>query len=58
MPGKIDTVANVRSRIQNAMSVNSAPPDATLDVKMQGNAIQARETYTKKVPILPLGIYT
>ena len=58
MPGRIDPVANVKTRIQNAMSVNSAPPDATLDVTMQGNVIQARVTYTKKVPILPLGIYT
>lgn len=58
MPGKINPVDNVKSRVQKAMVVNSAPADATLNVTQQGNVIQARVTYTKNVSILPFGIYT
>ena len=58
MPGTIDPVANVKARVQNALTVHNAPPDATLDVKMLNKAVQARVTYSKKVSLLPLGLYT
>lgn len=57
MPGNIDPVANVKTRIQNAMTVHNAPSEATLDVKMHNKAIQARVTYTKSVSLLPFGLY-
>jgi len=57
MPGKINPVDNVKTRVQQAMKVNAAPADATLNVTQQGNVIQARVTYTKAVSIVPFGIY-
>jgi Flp pilus assembly protein TadG len=58
LPGNVDPVSNVKTRIQNAMHNHNAPADATLDVKMANKSINARVTYVKKVPLLPLGIYT
>ncbi len=57
MPGKVNPVDNVKVRVQKAMQINAAPPDATLSVTQQGNVIQARVTYTKNVSIVPFGIY-
>lgn len=57
MPGKVNPVDNVKGRVQKAMQINAAPPDATLSVTQQGNMIQARVTYTKTVSIVPFGIY-
>ncbi len=57
MPGKMNPVDNVKLRIERAMVVNQAPPDATLSVTMKGTVIQARVTYVKDVSIVPFGIY-
>lgn len=57
LPGKMNPVDNVKVRIQKAMVANQAPPDATLNVTMQGAVIQARVTYVKDISILPFGIY-
>lgn len=58
MPGKLNPVDNVRTRVQQAMTVNQLPPDAQLAVTQQGNVIQARVVYNKPVAILPFGVYT
>ena len=57
MPGKMNPVDNVKARIEKALIINQAPADATLNVTMQGNVIQARVTYVKPVSLLPFGIY-
>lgn len=57
LPGKMNPVDNVRGRIDRALKLNQAPPDAVLEVKMNGNALTARVAYVKKINILPLGIY-
>ncbi len=57
MPGKMDPVANVKSRIQQSIQRNNIPPEALVDVKQNANAITAQVVYTKQVNILPFGIY-
>ena len=58
MPGKLNPVDNVKTRVQQAMTSNQLPPDAQMAVTQQGNVIQARVVYNKAVAILPFGIYT
>jgi hypothetical protein len=57
MPGKVNPVDNVKSRIQKAFVLNHVPADALLDVKMAGGTITARVAYTKQVSLLPFGIF-
>lgn len=57
LPGKMDPVENVKSRIDKAMVQNQVPADAIVDVKMKGKALTAHVAYTKPVNILPFGIY-
>lgn len=57
MPGKMDPVANVKGRIQQAASVNNVPQDAMIDVKMQGSILTAHVAYSKQVSLLPFGFY-
>jgi hypothetical protein len=57
LPGKVNPIDNVKTRIQRSIQQNNIPADAILDVKMGGNAITARVAYTKQVDILPFGIY-
>lgn len=56
--GKLSPADNVKARIQKAMQINNAPPEAILDVKMANNqTITARVAFTKPVNMLPFGIY-
>jgi len=57
LPGKVNPVENVKTRIQKAILQNNIPSDAILDVKMNANVITARVAYVKQVDILPFGIY-
>ena len=57
MPGKVDPVENVRSKIQASAQKNGCPADTLIDVKMKGNVISARVAYMKEVNILPFGLY-
>lgn len=58
IPGKVNPVDNVKTRIQKAIQSNNIPPEAIVDVKAgANNAITARVAYTKPVNILPFGIY-
>jgi len=57
MPGRVNPVDNVKTRIQKAIVTNNIPPDALVDVKQNGNVITARVVYTQNVNILPFGIY-
>lgn len=57
LPGKVNPVDNVKSRIQKAILQNNIPADALMDVKLNGNVLTARVAYVKQVNILPFGIY-
>ena len=58
MPTRMNPLASVTARLQKAASDNNLPPDALLEVHQVGPAIQAHAAYTKRVGILPFGIYT
>jgi hypothetical protein len=57
LPGKVNPVENVKTRITKAAQVNDIPPDAVIDVKMNGNVISAHVAYNQTVNMLPFGIY-
>jgi len=57
LPGKVNPVDNVKTRIQKAIVQNNIPTDAIMDVKLNGNVLTARVAYVKQVDILPFGIY-
>jgi hypothetical protein len=57
MPGRMNPIDNVKTRIQKAILANDIPADALVDVKQAGNSITARVVYSKDVNILPFGIY-
>jgi hypothetical protein len=57
LPGKVNPVDNVKSRIYRAAQLNEVPADALIDVKQAGNVITAHVVYTKPVNILPFGMY-
>jgi len=57
LPGRINPVDNVKSRLQTAMRVNDLPADALMEVKQNGNSMTAHVVYSKEVNILPFGIY-
>src|SRR5687767_2866692 len=39
MPGKVNIIENVRTRIQRTLTINNAPADAVMDIKQSGNSI-------------------
>jgi hypothetical protein len=49
---------SVSARIQRAARDNDIPQDAVIEVKQVGNIVQARVAYSRKVGLLPFGIYT
>lgn len=57
LPGKVNPIENVKSRIHRAAQLNEVPADALIDVKQAGNVITAHVVYTKPVNILPFGMY-
>jgi hypothetical protein len=57
LPGRVNPVDNVKTRIQKAMQQNDIPADAVLEVKQTGSALTAHMIYTKEVNILPFGMY-
>jgi|ERR1035437_1119207 hypothetical protein len=57
LPGKMNPVDNVKTKIQRSILDNNIPAEAFVDVKQTGNSLTARVAYTKQVNILPFGIY-
>jgi hypothetical protein len=57
MPGKVNPVDVVKNRISKAATQDNIPADMFLEVKPNGNILQARVVYTKQVPLLPFGIW-
>lgn len=58
LPGRLNPVDNVKSRIQQAATRNEVPADAIIEVQQKGNVITAHVVYSTPVHILPFGIYT
>lgn len=56
-PSAGDPVKVTKARIERIMRSNEAPADAFIEVKLNSKVMQARVVYTKKVGILPFGIY-
>ena len=48
----------VKLKLQRAARENDLPADVFMDVRQNGNSIQAHVYYVKPVHILPFGIYT
>jgi hypothetical protein len=48
----------VKLKLERAARENNLPDDTFMDVKQNGNNIQARVFYTKTINILPFGIFT
>jgi hypothetical protein len=57
LPGKINPVDNVKSRIIRAAKINDVPADALIEVKQNGNTISAHVAYAKVVNMLPFGMF-
>lgn len=57
LPGKMNVVDNVKSRLQRTFAQNDVPADAVLEVKQSGNTLTARVAYVKQVDLLPFGLY-
>jgi hypothetical protein len=57
VPSTVKPVDNVRIRIQKAAADNDIPSDMVLDVKMNTQTVVAHASYTKKVNLLPFGMY-
>jgi hypothetical protein len=58
VPGRMSPVESVKTRIQRAAVANEIPEDAVMEVKEINKVVQAHVVYTKKINILPLGLYT
>jgi hypothetical protein len=57
VPGKVNPVEMVKNRIIKAAKDENVPTNMFLEVKPNGNIIQARAMYTKEIALLPFGIW-
>jgi hypothetical protein len=57
LPVQSNPLGSVKVRLERAASENNLPTDALMEVKQVGTTITAHASYTKKVGILPFGIY-
>jgi hypothetical protein len=57
LPPQSNPLGSVKTRLARAASDNNLPSDAFVEVKQVGNTIQAHASYSKKVGILPFGMY-
>lgn len=58
MPGvAMPLTEAIKIKIKKAVANNNIPADALIEVKPVNNVVQARVAYTKKINILPFGIY-
>jgi len=58
VPPGITPVDMVKGKLQKAIASNNIPPDVVVQVKPASNSVIARVSYSKKVAILPFGMYT
>lgn len=57
VPPGIAPADMVKGKLQKALASNNIPPDAVVQVKPGNNTVMAHVSYSKKVAILPFGIY-
>jgi len=57
VPSTVKPVDNVRIRIERAAADNDIPKDMVLEVKMNTQTVVAHAVYSKKVNMLPFGMY-
>jgi hypothetical protein len=57
MPATVKPLESVKARIERAATDNDIPKDMVLDVRQTGPMITAHVSYTKKVSLLPFGMY-
>jgi hypothetical protein len=58
VPPGVTPVDMVKAKLQRAIALNNIPPDALVQVKPANNSVVAHVYYSKKVAILPFGMYT
>lgn len=58
VPPGITPVDMIKGKLQRAIVANDIPPDAVVQVKPSKNTVLAHVSYSKKIAILPFGIYT
>lgn len=56
--GQMKPLEVVKASVNRALAENDIPHDALIEVKQNGNYIQARVVYSKPVTMLPFGLYT
>jgi len=56
-PMGVTPTAMLKGKLQRALLDNNIPPDALVEIKQVNNVVQAHVQYTKRVNILPFGIY-
>lgn len=57
VPGSLKPVDVVKAHIQRAAKDYDVPADAVIEIKPNGNAIQAHVAYSKPIDMLPFGLY-
>jgi hypothetical protein len=57
-PGSLKPADVVKAHIQKAARDYEVPSDAVVEIKPAGNMIQAHVAYSKKVSMLPFGLYS
>ena len=57
-PGNLKPADVVKAHIQKAARDYEVPSDAVVEIKPAGNMIQAHVAYSKKVSMLPFGLYS
>lgn len=57
IPSRATPINAVKMRVRGAMAENQIPEDATVDVKMVKNVIQARVAYSREIELMPFGLY-
>ena len=55
--GQLKPLEVVRASVEKAVRENNVPADAWVEIKPAGGVVQAHVVYTKKVAMLPFGIY-
>lgn len=56
-PVGVTPTDHVKNKIWKAARENHVPSDAVVHIIMNKGVMQAQVTYTKKVPLLPFGLY-
>lgn len=56
-PGQLKSTDVLAASLQKAARDNDVPLDAVVSISPAGSVLEARVTYTKKVPMLPFGLY-